>query len=196
MSACYQSGGVHATERCGCVLPEQCGCGQVLPSTLGEATKLLTAEPVFVRVEGRLTAAECAELSKLITAADLDQLSVTNESLRIVGPLPFQRLPLLGIGVRADGSLIVLVVDGRQQQMPGGTITELARLMQQHGAVTAGLGCAGGDVALVQKQQGEVRVLNSPSNRDPSTKLPCTRRVPAAVIFEYSTLSLGELDDL
>lgn len=85
--------------------------------------------------------------------------------------LPLNRIPVVGVGFGQEGKLIVIAADGRQEGSAGLTIEELAELMRQEGAVTAGLGCAGGDVAVVAKTDKEgFEILNSPSSKDHKTR--------------------------
>lgn len=77
------------------------------------------------------------------------------------------RHPRTAIGIAGDGTLVLVVVDGRQAGVAVGmSLTELAELMR-------GLGCrdalnldGGGSTEMVMRdsQSGELRVLNRPSD--------------------------------
>ena len=71
-----------------------------------------------------------------------------------------QRHPRTAIGRRADGKLVLVVVDGRQAQSVGMTMVELAGLMSELGCVEA-MNLDGGDsTAMVVKN----KVVNRPSD--------------------------------
>lgn len=71
-----------------------------------------------------------------------------------------QRHPRTAIGWRADGKLILVVVDGRQAQSVGMTMVELAGLMLELGCVEAMNLDGGGSTAMVVKN----KVVNRPSD--------------------------------
>lgn len=70
------------------------------------------------------------------------------------------RAPRTALGIKADGKIILLVVDGRQSHSIGTTLTETAQLLQKFGAVNAFNLDGGGSSEMVL--QGEI--LNSPSD--------------------------------
>ncbi|MBE3576233.1 MAG: phosphodiester glycosidase family protein [Limnochordales bacterium] len=75
--------------------------------------------------------------------------------------------PRTALGVRADGTLLLLTVDGRQPGYSEGvTTTELARLMLDLGAVHAINLDGGGSTTFVARQPGDAEptVQNSPSD--------------------------------
>lgn len=57
--------------------------------------------------------------------------------------------PRTAAGIAADGSLILMVVDGRQSQSRGVSLTELAHMMRSIGAVRAINLDGGGSSAMV-----------------------------------------------
>jgi hypothetical protein len=125
-------------------------------------------------------------LRGLLAAARLDHVSVVDaggiSEVVVRGPLSATRLPLVGLGVTADGDLDVTVVDGRRLDCPGATIDELARCMVERGVVTGGLGSAGSDVAFVERTATGVELRNTPSTVDPATGRRVSRRVPALLV--------------
>lgn len=70
------------------------------------------------------------------------------------------RHPRTAIGWRADGKLVLAVVDGRQTQSVGMTMDELAALMRELGCVEAMNLDGGGSTAMVIKN----KVVNRPSD--------------------------------
>jgi hypothetical protein len=109
-----------------------------------------------------------------------------NEEQRLVAitdSLPQQKVPLFGYGRDAGGNLVVVAADGRQPGSAGASISELAQLMVSRGIVDGILGAGGGDVAILEKKNGQNNLLNSPSNLDKNTGERVTRRVPNLLIF-------------
>lgn len=94
----------------------------------------------------------------------------------IEGPFPKNRIPVTLIGHDEKGKLTTGFFDGRQEKSTGVTIDEAAEIMLEKGAVNAGIGVAGGDVAIIQKIQGVLRdeptfsILNSPANKNHQTR--------------------------
>lgn len=81
------------------------------------------------------------------------------------------RHPRTAIGWRADGTLLLVTVDGRQpQKSVGMTLAELAALMRELGCEAALNLDGGGSTTMVVKQ----KIVNSPSDRngDPAGERP------------------------
>jgi hypothetical protein len=154
---------------------------KALPAT-GESARLLERG---LGCRERRTLADPGRLRRLLDAAKLDHVRILDDGdasvVEIDGPLAATRLPLVGIGITRDGDLDLTAIDGRRAGAPGATIEELARLMADRGVVTGGLGSAGGDVAVVQRTEAGIEVLNTPSTSD-ATGRPITRRVPALLV--------------
>ncbi|MBE4907096.1 phosphodiester glycosidase family protein [Bacillus luteolus] len=74
--------------------------------------------------------------------------------------------PRTAIGIKRDGKIFTLVVDGRSTTSVGMTLSELAVLMKDLGAVDAMTFDGGGSSTLVARQAGEqnVSVVNKPSD--------------------------------
>lgn len=70
------------------------------------------------------------------------------------------RAPRTAIGLAANGDVLLLVADGRTPTSRGLTLTELALLMREHGAIDAMNFDGGGSSTMVVNQ----RVVNSPSD--------------------------------
>lgn len=157
---------------------------KVMPSTYAQAQALIKGKNLEISLHPQLNLEEIAELRSLVSHAHLgDKLQVEDDLLRYKGSWPMQRLPLFGLGCREDGWLVIVAVDGRQKLLPGATVEELGRLMIHYGVTEAGLGSAGGDVAIVFKHAANITLINTPSNRDNASGKPTTRRVPSSLYF-------------
>ena len=102
----------------------------------------------------------------------------------LINSLPKQKIPLSGFGCDSDGSLIAVLVDGRQKDSKGVSINQLAILMKEAGIIDGVLGCGGGDVALVRKDNGVIKIINSPANVDGAGNR-VTRRVPNVMMVKW-----------
>lgn len=78
------------------------------------------------------------------------------------------RAPRTAIGQKEDGTLIFVIIDGRQASSVGATLKEVQDLLLKEGAVNAGLLDGGASSELVV--QGEV--LTKPSSRYGERRLP------------------------
>lgn len=68
-------------------------------------------------------------------------------------------------GVRADGTILLVVIDGRQEALSNGaTLVECAQLMESLGAVTAINHDGGGSSTMLIREGENFRVMNSPSD--------------------------------
>lgn len=160
---------------------------RLLPSNKVSGKRLLDASPIVVRNENALTDEEYASLETILKDTGLNQYLNLDKSrgaprLAFCGEFPLQRLPVIGVGINKDSELIVCAADGRQKESAGLTIEELGQVMAKRGAISAGLGAAGGDVSVVAKNNSDFRVLNSPSNID-SSGSKVTRLEPSQLIF-------------
>lgn len=74
--------------------------------------------------------------------------------------------PRTAIGIKKDGSVFVIVIDGRQEDSSGVTLTEIAKVMKDLGAVEAMTFDGGGSSTMVVREPGETdaTVINSPSD--------------------------------
>lgn len=70
------------------------------------------------------------------------------------------RAPRTAFGIKADGKILLMVIDGRQSHSIGTTLTETAQLLQKFGAVNAFNLDGGGSSEMVLQGQ----ILNSPSD--------------------------------
>lgn len=74
--------------------------------------------------------------------------------------------PRTAIGIKADGSVFTIVIDGRQTSSVGVTLNSLAKVMKDFGAVEAMTFDGGGSSTMVSKQPGttDLAVVNNPSD--------------------------------
>lgn len=68
-------------------------------------------------------------------------------------------------GVRADGTILLVVIDGRQRSLSNGaTLIECSQLMHSLGAVKAINHDGGGSSTMLIREGADFRVMNSPSD--------------------------------
>lgn len=85
------------------------------------------------------------------------------------------RAPRTVVGRKADGTIIMMVIDGRQafKGMYGADRTELAAIMHKYGAVDAYNLDGGGSSTMVIRKNGSFVVMNSPSDGRERTDANC-----------------------
>lgn len=87
-------------------------------------------------------------------------VNVTAGEERFPGDIARGRAPRTALGVKADGKILLLVVDGRQSHSIGATLAETALLLKRFGAVNGFNLDGGGSSELVLQNQ----IMNSPSD--------------------------------
>lgn len=93
--------------------------------------------------------------------------------------------PRLGVGIRADGTVFFIMIDGRQSgYSKGATLQELAQIMRDMGAVHAGNLDAGGSATLLSQDPGGsmLTLRNKPSDGR-------ERPVPNSLLFLSNSTS-------
>jgi len=108
------------------------------------------------------------------------------------------------IGIKADGSVIMMVLDGRQEPFScGGTLAEIAQIMLDAGCVEAVNLDGGGSSTYMSKPEGEdnIRVINRPSDGYArsvasslvavSTAKPSTEFDRAIISSDYDYITAG-----
>ncbi|MDD7281724.1 MAG: phosphodiester glycosidase family protein, partial [Erysipelotrichaceae bacterium] len=99
------------------------------------------------------------------------------------------------VGVTADGKVVMMVLDGRQEPFScGGSMHELAQIMLEQGCVTAINLDGGGSTTYAARQEGanEVTVVNRPSDgseRSISSGLIIASLAAPSDVFERATLT-------
>lgn len=106
--------------------------------------------------------------------------------------------PRTAVGIRADGSVFFIVIDGRQDPYSAGiTLTDLAKLMLDMGAVQAANLDGGGSSTYTARIPGSdaLSVLNSPSDGTERTVASSWLIVSNAVVdHTFSTASVTPAD--
>ena len=99
------------------------------------------------------------------------------------------------VGITADGKVVMMVLDGRQQPFSaGGSMEELAQIMLDAGCVTAINLDGGGSTTFVAKQEGSDTpvVVNRPSDgyeRSVSSSLMVVSTAPASTEFDHALIT-------
>ena len=163
---------------------------KVLPSRPAEARRIARGDRMVIHEPDMLSDEELEKLQRYIADYGLDKylhLDVRRGDPRfaVISPLPLIRIPVIGLGVTGDGELMITAVDGRQEGSAGMTLAELTNYMLSKGATDVGLGCAGGDVAMVQKTTAGFELANTPANRN-SDGQAVTRPVPSVLVVPSS----------
>jgi exopolysaccharide biosynthesis protein len=88
------------------------------------------------------------------------QVNVRVREESIAPDIAFGRAPRTGTGVTADGTVLLMVVDGRSQNSAGMTLKEFAQYLKRFGAVSAVNFDGGGSSEMVL----DGRIMNRPSD--------------------------------
>lgn len=88
------------------------------------------------------------------------RVNVTSQAEAIAGDIANGRAPRTAAGVKANGHVLLMVVDGRQSHSMGASLTEMAQLMVKYGAVKAVNFDGGGSTEMVLQN----KIVNSPSD--------------------------------
>jgi hypothetical protein len=175
-----------------------------LPVTCPAGKRLGRGDKVVISLEPEaVTEEEIKRFQEIVSEHRLEDILTVSRNnqgrprMGIISDLPMNRIPVVGIGITENGGLVIASIDGRQENSAGATIEELAIFLKEKGAVTAGLGCAGGDVAILNKAIEGSQIINSPSN--PGNQ---TRPLPSILLIEKKSkekptvsIEIGNLDD-
>ena len=99
------------------------------------------------------------------------------------------------VGITADGKVVLMVLDGRQEPFSaGGSSEEIAQIMLEAGCVTAINLDGGGSTTYVAKQEGEdeVSVVNRPSDgyeRSVSSSIMVVSTAKSSTEFDHALIS-------
>jgi len=88
------------------------------------------------------------------------QINVRIREEAIAPDIAFGRAPRTGAGVTADGTVLLMVVDGRSRQSAGMTLKEFAHYLKRFGAVSAVNFDGGGSSEMVL----DGKIMNRPSD--------------------------------
>ncbi len=107
-------------------------------------------------------------LDSLAEAVSGMQLIVRNGKIHDTAPLePFGDVahPRTAVGIRNDGKIIFMVVDGRRPDWSNGaSLTELSDLMLERGAIKAINLDGGGSSTFIVRKEDELTMLNHPAD--------------------------------
>jgi hypothetical protein len=88
------------------------------------------------------------------------QVNIRTREEAIAPDIAFGRAPRTGAGVKADGTVLLMVVDGRSQYSAGMTLKEFAQYLKRFGAVSAVNFDGGGSSEMVL----DGKIMNRPSD--------------------------------
>lgn len=164
-------------------LPKIFGKGEVIET--GKTTRMTVADDTFVIVSDNIYLKNLVEKDDILVVqpkmvGDFEgvrwavgaygQLVSDGKALTSIGGIaPRDRHPRSALGVRADGSVFFLTMDGRQSgYSEGATLYEIADLMIEYGAETAYNFDGGGSTTLVLRdEETGFSVANRPSDGAP-----------------------------
>lgn len=144
----------------GCVISQ----GNVLAGSMDEVYNITGFNKDNVLVVGKMTLRQAIEMGIRDCVHTLHEtgpfLIINGEPLSVPDTSVYGggKNPRTAIGQRADGSVLLLVVDGRQADSIGATFKELVYIMQEYGAVNAAAMDGGTSTQMIYN--GEV--INSP----------------------------------
>ena len=87
-------------------------------------------------------------------------VNVRSREESIAPDIAYGRAPRTGIGIKADGTVLLMVVDGRSRYSAGMSLNEFARYLKRFGAVSAVNLDGGGSSEMVL----DGRIMNRPSD--------------------------------
>lgn len=138
----------------------------VIVSAHGANAKVLQQLKVGDRASVQQTlGSEAADKAELVLGAgpllvENGKRNVRSASEQIAGDIAYGRAPRTAIGVKKDGTVILLVADGRRATSAGMTLEEVARYMIRLGAWSALNFDGGGSSEMVLNK----KILNNPSD--------------------------------
>ncbi len=106
-----------------------------------------------------------------------------------------ERAPRTAVGITAEGKIVVMVIDGRQEPISAGaTYHEVAQIMLDAGCVAALNLDGGGSSTFVAKPEGsdELEVINRPSDRSErsvSSSLMIVSTAPTSKEFDHAIVN-------
>jgi hypothetical protein len=103
------------------------------------------------------------------------------------------RHPRTMVGVKADGTLLMTVVDGRQQSknMYGASQAEMAAILKHYGAVEGYNLDGGGSSTMIILNDGQLEVTNSPSDGNERTDSNCLLIVMRVPTISYKVSKIA-----
>ena len=169
----------------GCLIME----GNVIQENNGVAS-----EPYFaVLKDGTFTirdaGADCSDVEEAVSGPFY---LVKDGQIQYYGG---DRIPVNSIGIKADGTVVTFMADGRQSPYSVGmTLDEIAEFMAAQGAVNAIYLDGGGSATMASKREGttELKIRNRPSDgveRSVSSALLLVSTAENDGVFDHASLS-------
>ena len=161
MEYVLQNGRVTAVNQANSFIPAD---GQVI-SVHGTAQEAFAQVKVGDRVQAGESFGPELDAASTIVGAGPEllrdgRINVTAVQEQFPADIAKGRAPRTALGIKADGRILLMVIDGRQSHSIGTTLTETAQLLQKFGAVNAFNLDGGGSSEMVLQGQ----ILNSPSD--------------------------------
>jgi len=134
----------------------------------GQAAGYLRALKIgdYVRVDHSLGNSVAEAADSVGSAGPLlvnnGQVQVNSEAEGIAPDIAYGRAPRTGVGIKADGTVLIVVADGRSSNSVGMSLTELARYFVKLGAQKAMNFDGGGSSEMVVGSD----IMNAPSDGD------------------------------
>ena len=122
---------------------------------------------VYIEYTKKLTDADYDEIWQAVAGSQMLVYEGKDVTKNINGSYNTDRHSRTCVGVTADGKVVVMSLDGRQEPFScGGTMHELAQIMLEQGCVTAINLDGGGSTTFAARQEGEneVTIVNRPSD--------------------------------
>ena len=143
------------------------GTGSFAIATTNEELKLALQNSPKIRVQYEIIGAY-ADASSL--AGCQSTIVYENTFIQDMNDFTGTRAPRTVVGVKADGTIVMMVIDGRQgsavneEGMYGADFTELSAIMKYYDCISYYNLDGGGSSTMVIRDESGLRVLNSPSD--------------------------------
>ncbi len=152
-----------------------------LPTKEFAGKRLIRGDVVVTRDSTVKSSDVTDQLEVLVAQAGLSNTICLNYNsgrslarIAIVKTLPKNRIPVFGLGFNKEKQLVVVCIDGRQQNISvGATLEEAASIMRENDISNGYIGSAGGDVIIATNSS---RFLNIPSS--------VNRTVPSVLMIQ------------
>lgn len=120
-------------------------------------------------VVGKYTINQLQEMGVTEAVMFYPRVIANGKGLITSGDGGWGRGPRTAIGQKEDGTVIIMVIDGRQTHSVGATLKEIQDLMLEEGVVNAGFLDGGASSELVTQENG---LITQPSSRYGERRLP------------------------
>jgi hypothetical protein len=150
--------------------PQELGIGQFAIVTGNEAVKAVLDTGVKIRCQYELIGAY-ADAKDITGGGD----TIMNDGIVPEVTALKNRAPRTVVGRKADGTIVMMVIDGRQASkgMYGADYSELAAVMHSYGCVEVYNLDGGGSSTMIIRKEGLLEVKNTPSDGRERTDSNC-----------------------